>query len=318
MKRFVTIHLSWILPACLMLSASCVRNRFPEGGSSIHAPKTTGAVRLVFERSIGEGAVKTPGGLSIGPDGTLYICDREGRAVVRLSAAGEALARYAGFDSREGRLFTPIDVAAERGVDVFVLDGSSGRVIRLDRDLRGQSVIFAAGGDRSDGFAPYAGIALDHESGDILLSNRSEGVLTRLDFTGRTSRVAGGFGSVKQSLRDPAGLDAAPDGAVFVADRGVKAVACAPRFGADIRLIGAGLLQSPVDAAALGDSRVAVADARGVVVFDRSGTALGMAGFGIGPEIAPRSVAFHDGRLYVADARSRSILVYRIEVPAAC
>jgi len=198
---------------------------------------------------------------------------------------------------------------------VFVLDGSSGRVIRLDRDLKGQSVILDGGGDRPGGFAPYAGIALDHESGDLLLSDRSEGALTRLDFTGRTSRAAGGFGSVRKSLRDPAGLDVAPDGAVFVADRGLDAVAFSSRFGADIRLLGAEALQSPVDAAALPDSRVAVADARGVVVFDRSGTALGSAGFGTGPDMVPRSVAFHDGRLYIADARSRSILVYKIETP---
>jgi DNA-binding beta-propeller fold protein YncE len=225
------------------------------------------------------------------------------------------LQKFAGFDASDGRLFTPIDVAAERGVDVFVLDGSSGRVIRFDRELRGQSVIFDGGGDRSGGFAPYAGIALDHESGDLLLSDRSEGVLTRLDFTGRASQVAGGFGSVKKSLRDPAGLDVAPDGAVFVADRGMKAVAYATRFGADIRLIGAGLFTSPVDATAFPDNRIAVADAYGLVVFDRAGTALGSAGFGAEHGISPRSIAFHDGHVYVADARSKSILVYRIETP---
>jgi hypothetical protein len=68
-----------------------------------------------------------------------------------------------------------------------------------------------------------------------------------------------------------------------------------------------------VDVAALPDLRLAVADRRGVLVLSRAGVAEGSAGYGADRDLSPRAVAFRGGKLYVSDARSGSILVYRVE-----
>lgn len=299
---------------CIALALSCAVKQGTEESRSLSAPpKVTGSVRLIFESALGGTEAFTPGGMSFGPDGSLYVCDTGRRSVLRLGGSGEVLARFGGMEPRADRMFSPVDVAAGGGVDIFVLDGVNSRVIRLDRNLRSAGTLTSAGGDGRSRFGTFAGVALDNGTGDLYLTESSAGTIVRLDLTGNITQVSGGFGSEKRSLRDPAGIDVGADGALCVADRGLGAVAVAGRFGADIRLIGKGNLEAPGDVAFLTEGCIAVADRRGVLVLSREGVPEGLAGYGTDREMSPRSVAYRAGRLFIGDSRSRSILVYRVE-----
>lgn len=276
-------------------------------------PAVTGAVRIVFEGMLGSGEKLSPWGLSFGAEGSLYVCDREARAVIRLDEKGAALSRFGGFESRADRMFSPVDVAAADGVDVFVLDGANSRILRLDRGLRESSTVYGGTETAGNRFGVFAGIALDHETGDLYLTDGSNGAIVRLDRSGNAPYVLGAFGSDHRSLRQPSGIDVDSKGVLLVADRGRGAVAILSRSGADIRFIGEGALEAPVDVAALPNGRLAVADRRGVLILNRAGAAEGLAGYGTDHALSPRSVAFREGKLYVSDALSGSILVYRVE-----
>jgi sugar lactone lactonase YvrE len=300
--------------SCAVIFFSCAAKPGQEGVSKPTAlPQTTGAVRLVFEGTFGEAGMLTLGGISFGPDGSLYVCDTAHRALIRLGASGEVLARFGRTDSRKDRMLSPTDVAAGSGIDIFVLDGVNSRVFRLDRNLRDASPLTSGGAGNPSRFGTFAGIALDSESGDIYLTETSDGTVVRLDLAGNIVQDSGSFGSGKRSLRDPEGIDAAPGGVLYIADRGLYAVAVTARFGADIRLLGKGALEAPVDVAALHGGRIAVADARGILILSGAGVPEGFAGYGSDREMSPHSIAYHEGKLFVADARSRSILVYRVE-----
>ena len=83
---------------------------------------------------------------------------------------------------------------------------------------------------------------------------------------------------------------------------------------APMRTIGDGILDAPLDVTVLPDGMLAVADARGIVVLDAAGVALGRAGFGEDRVMIPRGVDSRDGRLYVSDGDSSRILVYELAV----
>ncbi len=303
-----TIFLLAVLLAVLL--ASCAAK--PEKASvPVSPPVTTGAVRLVFESALGGGTLN-PQGLSFGAEGSLYVCDRDSRSVLRMDGKGAVVSRFGGFESRAERMFSPVDVAAGDGVDVFALDGVNSRVLRLDRGLREPSTVYGGTGTAGNRFGVFNGIALDPETGDLFLTDGSNGAIVRLDRNGNTPRVMGGFGTDRLGLRDPAGLDMDSRGVLLVADRGRGAVAVISRSGADIRYLGENVLESPVDVAALPDNRLAIADRRGVVILTREGVAEASAGYGVDREITPRAVAFREGKLFVSDARSGSILVYRM------
>jgi len=298
---------------CATITLSCAAKPGTETSLLRPPPQVNGSVRLVFDGTLGEAGTLSPGGMSFGPDGSIYVCELGRRNVLRLGETGEVLDRFGGMEPRADRMFSPVDVAAGRGIDIFVLDGANSRVIRLDRNLRGASPLSSPGGNGRGRFGTFAGIAEDPGTGDLYLTESTAGTVVRLDLTGNITQVAGGFGSGKRSLRDPAGIEVDADGALYIADRGLGAVAVSTRFGADIRLIGKGALESPVDAALLPESRIAVADRQGVLVLSREGVPEGLAGYGTDREMAPRSVAYRAGRLFIGDIRAHSILVYRVE-----
>ena len=94
---------------------------------------------------------------------------------------------------------------------------------------------------------------------------------------------------------------------------GAGAIAVLSHFGSEIKHIGLEVLESPVDVAALHRGAIAVAGKNGVLVLSEKGVPLGMAGYTIDRTMSPRSVAYREGKLYISDGISDSILVYTIE-----
>ena len=186
-------------------------------------------------------------------------------------------------------------------------------MLRFDRNLKNAYAIYKPKSDDKKLFSAFSGIAFDKTSGDLFITDRNNGTVIRIDMLGGNIHTAGGFGSEKLSFRDPAGLDVSSNGEIFIADKGNGAVAMLHHFGAEIKFIGKDILEAPVDVAVLPNELIAVADKGGVILFSRDGIPKAMAGFGVDRKINPRSVAYSEGKLYISDAYSASILVYRIE-----
>jgi DNA-binding beta-propeller fold protein YncE len=283
-------------------------------GAPAPPPSVTGAVRLAFLGAFGKEKI-SPWGMSFGADGTLYVCDRDHASVIRMDGEGKVISRFNGLESRVERMFAPTDVCASGGIDIYVLDGANSRILRLDRDLRNAFVVYDGATEEKNRFSTFNGMAYDRESGDLYLTNGSDGSLVRMDMISKTVSATGVFGSEKKSLLEPVGLDVDKDGALMIADRKYGAVAVMSHFGADIRYIGKNVLEAPVDVAVLPQNRLAVADRSGVVIMTRTGTAEALAGYGVDRQMAPRSVAYREGKLYISDALSGSVLVYKLEIP---
>ncbi len=277
-------------------------------------PDVSGDIKLTFIGTLGKNAnIKSPWGISFGIDGTLYLCDRDNSSIIRLDRSGNIISQFSGFDSRTERLFLPIDVSVSGGIEIYVLDSANSRVLRFDRNLKNAYAFYQPYSDKKGLFGTFNGLAFDKTSGEIFITDRDNGTVIRIDMLGGNIQTTGKFGSEKLSLREPAGLDVADDGTIYIADREYGAVGILHHFGAELMFKGKDKLEAPVDVAVLPGDFIAVADKRGVLILNLAGIPQALAGYGIDREMTPRSVAFFDGCLYVSDVQSASILVYRIE-----
>ncbi len=274
----------------------------------------TGKISLQHIGSVSNAAAFiSPGGITVGLDGTLYVCDNDNARIVRTDSTGRMLARFEGFDSRTNPLFLPVDISVSGGIEVYALDSAGSKVFRLDRNLKNAYVVYRAEPGEERRFGTFAGIAFDTQSGDIYITDRDRGAIIRIDMLGGNIHTSGGFGSGRQSLKKPAGLDTASDGSLIVADTGIGAIAVLSHFGESVTFIGGDILEAPLDVTELSQGLYAVADRSGIVIMDRHGTVYAVAGFDEKNEMSPKSVAYHDDILYVSDSASSSILMYRLD-----
>ncbi len=239
------------------------------------------------------GLKQAPEGIAVGFGGSLYLCDMQQKRVLRVDRSGQVLATYSEQNSRSTDVFTPVDVSVSGTIEIFVLDSGRARILRLDPTLTSVYVMYASDPGQRDQFGVFSGIAYDRDMGDLYITDSNEGTIIRVDMEGNTQKT-GTFGSSSISLKKPAGIDVSTEGTVLIADTGLAAIAVQESFGAEFVLIGKGLLEAPLDVAALPEGFLAVADVRGIVVFDRQGTAVFTDGYDTGRKMAPRAIAYFD------------------------
>ena len=160
-----------------------------------------------------------PRGLAIDLDGNLYIADTGGCRVVKLSPAGEVVAKFGSKGTGRGQFVEPTDVAVGPNGLMYVADAGNRRVVILD----------AGGGYVGEWAAPqsvaYNGIHLAlSQTGLLLVTDPEAGRLLGYDIGGRMLQQTGGKGAEPGQLAIPVGVLAAPDGRVYVVEVGNQRV----------------------------------------------------------------------------------------------
>jgi len=280
----------------------------------ISPPPVTGNIKLIFEKILLQSdSLGTPWGISFGTDGTLYVCDRANSRILRIDTHGKIISRFESSRTRTAKIFNPVDISVSSGISVFAIDNANSSILRFDRNLKNSASIYDLSDKTGKLFGSFGGITNDRISGDIFVTDKNSGSVIRIDTLGSNIRTTGDFGTGKKSLIEPLGIDVNENGSICIADRGVKAVALMKNFGSAISFIGSGILKAPIDAVFLEKGNILAVDDNGIVVFSDKGIAEGYAGFGTERIIKPRSAAFFDGKIYLSDGLTNSILVYRIE-----
>ncbi len=310
MKRRTVLTMLTLLFSC---TGAEKKTMLPCTTKPVFLPEVSGEISLEFERMLG-GDLKnvSPWGMSFGMDGTLYLCDRDNAGIVRLDCNGNIVASFSGLDSRIGPRFIPSDMSVSGGIEVYALDSVNARILRLDRNLKNAYTIYQPDSNniRAEMFGTFGGLAFDLTTGDLFVTDRDNGTVIRIDMLGGNIHTSGKFGAERRSLNEPRGIDTGLDGAIYIANRGSGVIGVLPHFGGSLSFIGKGVLEAPADVAALPEGRLAVADRQGILILDRAGSPLALAGYGTDRDMSPRSVAFYGGELYISDAITSNVLVY--------
>lgn len=190
----------------------------------------------------------------------LYVADYENRRIIRCDRELHWIDAYyfpAGEDDKLNLGF-PAGIALSIHNDLFVADAENLRLLRLNSQ---REAVYSFG-DFSGGEGELAEpqkIAIDGED-RIHVSDRLRGCVVVFDYFGNYLQETG-----TGVLKEPAGLQAARNGALFVADTGRDQVLVFAPNGALLAAIGTageklGALSNPVDVAVSGD-RLFVAEA---------------------------------------------------------
>src|SRR5262249_41673490 len=74
------------------------------------------------------GEVRSPSGLAIAPDGTIYVSDYRLDRIYKLGSDWRLLDTWGGSGVGEGRLYEPSDLALDVAGNVFVAEYGNGRI----------------------------------------------------------------------------------------------------------------------------------------------------------------------------------------------
>ncbi len=296
----------------LFLFSSCATTGF-EGFPRPQKVITPGSVKglkpvgTIGETKLGFSFLSHPTGITIDPEGNLFITDTGNDRVIKCDGGGKFLKETGGFGWEEGQFNRPTYIATDNGLNIYVTDTQNKRVQRFDRNLNFISTIKIEPQDDFSGFGLLEGIALT-SGGELLLSDIEDDHVIKLDNFYSYGRTFGGFGYGEGSLRDPLGISVDRKENIYVADSQNDRVAIYDLFGNFLKSVGEKTLRKPSGITVGDDDLIYVANTEknSIAIFDPGGKLVleyGTWGSGIGNFSKPTDIKLgKDNRLVVSGA----------------
>ncbi|MBI5192835.1 MAG: 6-bladed beta-propeller, partial [Nitrospirae bacterium] len=251
-----------------------------------------------------------PHGVTVDQAGDIWVTDNVNDRIVKFDSSGNFLLTIGSTGTGPGQLNAPEGIDVDSAGNIWVADYSNGRVQKLNS--LGQQICQVAG------LSGPEGVAVDHNTGNVFISNIGTEYITKVDSTCAIIGGWGGYGSGNGQFYNPYGVAVDMDGNVYVADYSNHRVQ---------KFDGNGIFITKWGVSGSGDSRFALSaqfngpigigvDAAGDVVvvdhnnhriqkFNSNGTfitAWGWYGAGNGQFNLPWGVATDgQGRVYIAD-----------------
>lgn len=207
--------------------------------------------------------LKSPLGMGLGPDGTVYVADVGLHKVVTLDGEGKLRAVY----GKEGELTNPTDAAVSPdGTRLFVSDSKEHRIVVFDLKTGERKAAFGRHGTGDGEFGFPTSLAFDHD-GNLLVIDQLNARVQVLTEDGRFVQKFGSLGVGYANFVRPKDVAVDELGLVYVSDAAFGNVQI---FAPDYRLLtfvgstgeGPGQFQIATGVAVRGD-RMAVVDQLG-------------------------------------------------------
>jgi DNA-binding beta-propeller fold protein YncE len=169
--------------------------------------------------------IKTPQGLGVAGDGTVYVSSALDHKVIRLGPNGESQKEWGSFGSDKGQFQYPHDIVIDKEGNVYVADFANARI----QKFRNDGTFITAWGELGDGNGQFHnpwGLAID-STGNIWVSDMGNHRLQIFTADGKFVGSQGHFSENASGPNDfnfPKGIKFGPNGDLFVAQPGVHAV----------------------------------------------------------------------------------------------
>ena len=324
MKKQIS-YLTLVMVSCSLL-ISCGTTSMDRIERDTAQTITRGPLRLKFLQVVGSpgsgpGQFLDPQGISVDPEGNVYVADTGNDRVQKFNDEGEFVIEIGGFGFDAEQFNEPRDLCASVGLDIYVVDSQNRRLQRFDRYLNYLSTLVPNPNlDESLQFGIVNGIDIS-STGEIYLADSENDRILKLDAFERPERGFGDIGYGPGILRTPASLSANEKSTVYVCDSGNDRIAIYDIFGEYQSSLGQGTLRAPhgIDLDALGNVFVADTGNNRIVAFNPSGERIltfGSLGDGFGSFRSPHDLTIdRHGILYVLDSGNGRIQKFSIKSP---
>ena len=165
-----------------------------------------------------------PTGISIGPDGNVWVADTHEFQVIAFDPQGNELLRFGEFGEQPGQFLYPTDVAFGPDGSIYVTEyGGNDRVQVFTRDGRLLRVLGGHGSGPGQFNRPQA-LAVSPDGGRIYVADSCNHRIQVLDPEGRVLQVIGEAGRGPGQLHYPYDLVLLDDGSLLVCEFGSSRV----------------------------------------------------------------------------------------------
>jgi len=196
---------------------------------------------LIYQYSFGK--FSNPRGISIDPDGNIYVADTGHNLLKRYNLKGEKTGEVGGYGWGNFQFDQPFDVCASNGVEIYVADYNNHRIQKYDRTLANVATLSTSNWtDESKRFGYPSGVVISR-LGDLFICDDDNDRILKVNSFSTVERTFGGYGSGTASLTLPKQVDIGPHDQVYVTDK--DRVVTYDYFGNYTGSIGKGILHSP-------------------------------------------------------------------------
>ncbi len=178
-----------------------------------------------------------PVGLSVHPDGRLFVADTHYHRVMIFDRNGRLLDFFGQEGNGDGQFQLPTDVAFDAAGFIYVSEyGGNDRITKWSPDLQ---FVATLGAEPIEGerLSRPAGIVVDNEQ-TLWIADACNHRIIRLTLRGAILRVFGRFGTAPGEVRYPYDIDIAPDGSVMVCEYEGNRLQWFDRDGRSLRVWG--------------------------------------------------------------------------------
>jgi len=159
-----------------------------------------------------------PVGISVGPDGNVYIPDTHYHRVMVYSPKGELLRKWGSLGKDKGQFIYPTDVAFDEQGRIFVSEYGDHDRVQVFDNAGNYLFEFGAFGDGDGQFSRPQSLLIT--GGLVYVTDSCNHRLVVFKTDGTFVRSMGGVGSELGQFRFPYGLDMDPDGRLVVCEFG--------------------------------------------------------------------------------------------------
>jgi ABC-type Fe3+ transport system permease subunit/sugar lactone lactonase YvrE len=179
-----------------------------------------------------------PTGISIGPDGNVYVADTHYHRVIVFSTNGELIRQFGKFGREDGCFIYPTDVAFAPDGRIFVSEyGGNDRVSIFTGNGRFLKSFGAPGSERGE-FARPSALCVDASRSRLYIADACNHRIAVYDLDGNLNSYMGALGRDAGQLRYPYDLALMSDGTIVVCEFGNNRIQLFSVDGASLAVYG--------------------------------------------------------------------------------
>lgn len=175
-----------------------------------------GHVLADFDKLGSAGTFSHPEGLTLAPDGNLYVSDTDNARIVKMSTDGVPIATFGTAGTGLGQFNQPIGIAVDRHGAIYVADSFNARVEKID-PAHGTIRSWGSAGTKRGAFLLPTGVAVS-SSGTVFVADKGNSRVQRFSTAGKLKSTWGKYATIANVLGEPEGVAVDSKGVVYVSD----------------------------------------------------------------------------------------------------